>query len=207
MSGIRKAMLRGRVLPALLVLVGIVLALWVGDAGGWFGTRRVEFADVLQVTFRPLDAATDRRLADVRVNCFMRGREQACSLVRDGREMLVTIAVGVRRVEQRGLFTLHASHIAGAEDLQIHLMFIAPEYDRLVQSYRLGELAALAGAGEQRVALHRTPAAAGAEQVDPPGSQPDAVMNPGTETPPGAAAGGSEGGVGAAAATGEGRDE
>jgi len=174
MRGAGMGEVRGRVLPALLVAVGILLALWVGDARGWFGMRKVEVADVLQVTFRPVDAATDRRLADVRVNCFMRGREQACSLVRDGRDMLVTIAVGVRRVEEWGLFTRHAARILGGEDLQIHLMFIAPEYDRLVQSYRLGELAALAAAGEQRVALNRMPAPA------PPGPEPAAAAGAGT---------------------------
>jgi hypothetical protein len=165
-----------RVLPLIFVLVASGCVTWWADARGWLGTRLLERADVLQVTFRPVDAATDRRLADVRVSCFMRGREQACSLVRDGRKLLVTIAVGVRRVEERGLFTHHASRLVGADDLTLHLMFIAPDYDRLVLSYPLGELAALAGAGEQRVALHRMPAAAvpgpeHAEATDPPAGE------------------------------------
>jgi len=146
-------------LPALLLLLaGVALLLWQGDARGWFGSRTATVDDVLQVTFRPVDAATGRRLADVRVNCFMRGREQACSQVRDGRSLLLTIAVAMRRSEQRGLFTRHSSHIIGADDLPIHLMFIAPDYDRLVHSYRLGELAALATAGEQRVELTQSTA-------------------------------------------------
>ncbi|HAZ61441.1 MAG TPA: hypothetical protein DCY89_07715 [Gammaproteobacteria bacterium] len=172
LQGVGTGMWAVRLPALLLVLAGVALLLWQGDARGWFGSRPATVDDVLQVTFRPVDAATGRRLADVRVNCFMRGREQACSQVRDGRSMLLTIAVAVRRSEQRGLFTRHASRIIGADDRPIHLMFIAPDYNRLVHSYRLGELAALATAGEQRVELTRStaPDGPGSGHADAEGS-------------------------------------
>jgi hypothetical protein len=182
MTTIGRARGRGRALPiALLVLLGILLAAWFGDARGWLGTRAVELNDVIRVTFRPVDADTGQRLGDVRVNCFMRGKEEACSLVRDGRGMLVTIAVGVTRIEQRSFFSRLGSRIVGGDEVELNLMFIAPEYDRLVKTWRLDDLAALQGE-EQRVELQRVPPPPGPEPVHyGPDGEPLAVPPEGTD--------------------------
>jgi hypothetical protein len=185
MTTIERQGMSGKALPvAVLVVIGLALAVWFGDARGWFGTREVELADVLRVTFRPVDAESGQRLGDVRVNCFMRGKEEACSLVRDGQGMRVTIAVAVSRIEERSLFSRLGSRILGGEEVELNLMFIAPDYDRLVKTWRLDELAALQGE-EQRIELARMPPPSGPEPVQ---YGPDGEPLPSTVTSPEAGA-------------------
>jgi hypothetical protein len=188
MSASEESRMSGKALPVVvLVVVGLALAAWFGEAQGWFGTRSVELSDVIRVTFRPVDANSGQRLGDVRVNCFMRGKEEACSLVRDGREMLVTIAVGVTRIEERSLLSRFDSHIVGGQEVELNLMFIAPDYDRLVKTWRLDDLAALQGE-EQRVELLPMPPSSGPEPVyyGPDGTPLPSSLHPESTVPDGA---------------------
>jgi hypothetical protein len=142
----------------LLVLLLVSLLLGLADACGWLGQRRMLHPDVLQVTYSPVDAVTGERLENTRVNCFMRGNNEACTLLRGGDPSLVTVNLGIMRVETHGRWSVIDSQIQDADALEISLMFIHPSHERHVLSYRLGELAALAGA-VQKVALPPAPSA------------------------------------------------
>lgn len=131
-----------------LIAAGLAYA----DTQGWLGVSETINPEVLRVRYLPVDAESGRTVTDVRVNCFMKGNNDACTLNRDDRREEVAINLGIQRQERRGLWSSLSSEVLGGADLEVNLMFIHPNYPRLVRTYRLNELVALA-AERQRIEL------------------------------------------------------
>lgn len=131
----------GFAFAGLLLLAGAAIA---ADYAGLLGTHRQVFVDYVDVSFQTLDAATGRPIRDVHVTCFRKGSRHACSERLAHGQDTVYAKFGALMVRTRGWLLSRGTEI-GDPDMRVHIMFIHPDYERVVRTFTVAELVHLQG--------------------------------------------------------------
>ena len=124
----------------LIIVTGIVTA----DYFGLFGTRVVQKADFIELHFNTIDEEQGFKLTDVKIRCFRKGTNDACTQRDSGKAGVVSINIPVRlKIVKSWLFEQETS-IIPPDDPKLHIMFIHNDYSHTVETLFYDEFFQLA---------------------------------------------------------------
>jgi len=120
-----------------LVLVALLV---LADHNALFGLSQEVHRVPLDIDFLVLDKASGQPLTNVQVTCFRRGTRNACVRREAGEQANVGIHFEVVRRDTHTWLFHKSSHIEGGAEVEVNVMFIRPDYERLVRTYAINDL-------------------------------------------------------------------
>lgn len=128
---------------AFLVFCLLLLILLVADYHGLLGVKESSYVEYFNVEFNAEDSVTGDKVENFVANCTRRGSRNACAIEQGWNKDSRLIKFGVvRRLEKSWLFTLRDS-VVGADDVNVSIMFIHPDYERHTETYTMRDLMTL----------------------------------------------------------------
>jgi len=122
---------------AIIILFSVFVA---ADYQGWLGMHTETEQDYFGVHFKTEDEQTGEAITDFFVNCTRRGSRNACSIEQGMKKVIREAKFGViKQIEKTWLFTKGES-IVGEDEVDVHLMFIHPDYERRNNTYSMKQL-------------------------------------------------------------------
>ena len=123
-----------------IAIIILLFALVAADHQGWLGMHTETEQDYFGVHFKTEDDQTGETIMDFFANCTRRGSRNACSIEQGMKKTTRVVKFGViKQIEKTWLFTKSES-IVGEDEVDVHLMFIHPDYDRRTKTYSMKQL-------------------------------------------------------------------
>jgi len=127
-------------MKAVIAIIVLLLAVVAADYQGWLGLHTETEQDYFGVHFKTEDEQTGEAITDFFINCTRRGSRNACSIEQGMKKTIREAKFGViKQIEKTWLFTKGES-IVGEDEVEVHLMFIHPDYDRRTNTYSMKQL-------------------------------------------------------------------
>ncbi len=127
-------------MKVVIVILILLIALVGADYQGWLGVHTETEQDYFGVHFTTEDDQTGETITDFFVNCTRRGSRNACAIEQGMKKTVREAKFGIiKRIEKTWLFTKGES-IVGENEVDVHLMFIHPDYDRRTNTYSMKQL-------------------------------------------------------------------
>lgn len=117
-----------------------VAVLLVGDYLGLFGTRTQGYLDYVSATFEAIDAESGAAIPSVFANCAIRGNRTACTQNTQIGPERIELRFSVMKQRRHGLIFERGNEERGDSDFNVQIMFIHPNYERNLASFKLSEL-------------------------------------------------------------------
>lgn len=127
-----------------LIVAGILFGLSVlfvaGDYFGLFGLKKYLVLDFAEISFKPIEKETGTPIIDVRIKCFQKGNDNACTQ-KDSRTTGIIIArIPVQKLVWASLLFKNKEELVPTNDPLLHIMFIHYNYNNPVKSFAVEEL-------------------------------------------------------------------
>ncbi len=125
------------VLSIVLGLAGLFVA---GDYFGLFGLKKYLVLDFVESSFKPVDKETGAPVLEVKIKCFQKGNENACTQ-KDSRTTGIIIArIPVQKLVWESLLFKNKEELLATNDPQLHMMFIHYNYNNPVETFTIEDL-------------------------------------------------------------------
>lgn len=126
---------------AIMIAVPVLSGLFVvGDYFGLFGLKKYLVLDFIETSFKPVEQETGAPILDVRIKCFQKGNDNACTQ-KDSRETGIIIArIPVQKLVWDSLLFKNKEELVASRDPQLHIMFIHYNYNNPVKSFEVESL-------------------------------------------------------------------
>ncbi len=124
-------------LSIVLCLAGLFVA---GDYFGLFGLKKYLVLDFAESSFKPVDKETGAPVLEVKIKCFQKGNENACTQ-KDSRTTGIIIArIPVQKLVWESLLFKNKEELVSTNDPQLHMMFIHYNYNKPVETFTIEDL-------------------------------------------------------------------
>ena len=112
----------------------MVTAVVAADYFALFGTRVTQKADFIELHFNTIDEEQGFKVTGVKIRCFRKGTNDACTQRESGKAGVVSINVPVRlKIVKSWLFEQEVTILA-PDDPKLHVMFIHNDYAHTVET-------------------------------------------------------------------------
>lgn len=127
-------------LVALSIVLGLAGLFVAGDYFGLFGLKKYLVLDFAESSFKPVDKETGAPVMEVRIKCFQKGNENACTQ-KDSRTTGIIIArIPVQKLVWESLLFKNKEELIATNDPQLHMMFIHYNYNNPVETFTIEDL-------------------------------------------------------------------
>jgi hypothetical protein len=119
-----------------VVVAGIVIT----DYFSLLGITQQEKLGFVEARFKTVDAENGMPVLNVYIRCFQKKNNNACTQRDSYKAGVVSIKIPVRRIVSHSLFFNQGETFMETKDPELHIMFIHPDYDNPVESFRTIDL-------------------------------------------------------------------
>ena len=127
-------------LLALSIVLGLAGLFVAGDYFGLVGLKKYLVLDFAESSFKPVDKETGAPVLEVRIKCFQKGNENACTQ-KDSRTTGIIIArIPVQKLVWESLLFKNKEELVATNDPQLHMMFIHYNYNNPVETFTIEDL-------------------------------------------------------------------
>jgi len=127
-------------LLALSIVLGLAGLFVAGDYFGLFGLKKYLVLDFAESSFKPVDKETGAPVLEVKIKCFQKGNENACTQ-KDSRTTGIIIArIPVQKLVWESLLFKNKEELVATNDPQLHMMFIHYNYNNPVETFTIEDL-------------------------------------------------------------------
>ncbi|RKZ49288.1 MAG: hypothetical protein DRQ48_06035 [Gammaproteobacteria bacterium] len=125
------------ILIASLIVLGIAGLFVTGDYFGVFGLKKYLVLDFAESSFRPVDKETGAPVIDVKIRCFQKGNNNACTQKESRASGIIIVRVPVQKLVWESLLFKNKEELVATNDPQLHIMFIHYNYNNPVATFSI----------------------------------------------------------------------
>jgi len=125
------------VLSIVLGLAGLFVA---GDYFGQFGLKKYLVLDFAESSFKPVDKETGAPVLEVKIKCFQKGNENACTQKDSHTTGIIIARIPVQKLVWESLLFKNKEELVATNDPQLHMMFIHYNYNNPVETFTIEDL-------------------------------------------------------------------
>jgi hypothetical protein len=122
------------------VVLGLAGLFVTGDYFGVFGLKKYLVLDFAESSFKPVDKETGAPVTDVKIRCFQKGNNNACTQKESRSSGVIIVRVPVQKLVWETLLFRNKEELVATNDPQLHIMFIHYNYDNPVATFTIEEL-------------------------------------------------------------------
>jgi hypothetical protein len=122
------------------ILISAVILFIVADYYSMFGVKQVEKFDFTEINFNTVDEESGAPVEGVKVRCFQKNNNNACTQRDSGQISIVSINVPVQKIVTQSILFEQDVEIKKTKDPKIHVMFIHQDYANPVETIFVEEL-------------------------------------------------------------------
>lgn len=108
----------------MFVVLGLAGLFVAGDYFGLFGLKKYLVLDFVESSFKPVDKETGAPILEVRIKCFQKGNENACTQKESRSTGVVIVRIPVQKLVWESLLFKNKEELVATNDPQLHIMFI-----------------------------------------------------------------------------------
>ena len=112
----------------------------MADYYSMFGVKQVEKFDFTEINFNTVDEESGAPVEGVKVRCFQKNNNNACTQRDSGQISIVSINVPVQKIVTQSVLFEQDVEIKKTKDPKIHVMFIHQDYANPVETIFVEEL-------------------------------------------------------------------
>lgn len=127
----------------IISIIVLLAALVAADYQGWLGTHNDSELDYFGVHFAADDDQSGEAIIDFFINCTRRGSQNACSIEQGMKKKTREAKFGIIKLINKTWLFRKGESVVGENEIDVHLMFIHPDYDRRIQTYSMKQLLSL----------------------------------------------------------------
>lgn len=122
-------------------LVLVLASLFVtGDYFGLFGLKKYLVLDFAESSFKPVDKELGAPVLDVKIKCFQKGNENACTQ-KESRTIGIIIArIPVQKLVWESFLFKNKEELVATNDPDLHIMFIHYNFTNPVETFVIEDL-------------------------------------------------------------------
>ena len=124
----------------MIVLLGLAALSITGDYFGVFGLKKYLVLDFAESSFKPIDKDSGAPVLEMRIKCFQKGNENACTQKENATIGIITVRIPVQKLVWRSLLFKTKEELVATNDPQLHMMFIHYNYDNQVETFIIEDL-------------------------------------------------------------------
>lgn len=124
----------------IISVVLLIAALVAADYQGWLGVRTDSEQDYFGIRFKAEDDQNDKTIVDFFINCTRKGSRNACSIQQGQNKTSREAKFGVIKLIKKTWLFNKGESIIGEDEVDVHLMFIHPDYERRTNTYSMKQL-------------------------------------------------------------------
>lgn len=128
------------ILIALFIVLGLAGLFVTGDYFGLFGLKKYLVLDFVESSFKPVDKETGAPILEVRIKCFQKGNENACTQKESRSTGVVIVRIPVQKLVWESLLFRNKEELVATNDPQLHIMFIHYDFINPVESFIIEDL-------------------------------------------------------------------
>lgn len=128
------------ILIASLIVLGVAGLFVTGDYFGVFGLKKYLVLDFAESSFRPVDKETGAPVIDVKIRCFQKGTNNACTQKESRTTGIIIVRVPVQKLVWESLLFKNKEELVATNDPQLHIMFIHYNYNNPVATFSIEDL-------------------------------------------------------------------
>jgi hypothetical protein len=121
----------------ILVLSGLFVA---GDYFGLFGLKKYLVLDFAESSFKTIEEGSGAPVLDVRIKCFQKGNENACTQKASRTTGIIIVRIPVQKLVWESLLFKNKEELVATSDPKIHIMFIHYNYHNPVETFTIKSL-------------------------------------------------------------------
>jgi hypothetical protein len=114
-----------------LALVGIFV---MGDYFGLFGLKKYLVFDFIEASFKPVNEETGAPIIDVKIRCFQKGNNNACTQKESRSTGIVIVRIPIQKLVWESILFKNKEEIVPPDDPQLQIMFIHYNYNNPVET-------------------------------------------------------------------------
>lgn len=122
---------------SVIILLGLFV---VGDYFGLFGLKKYLVLDFAEASFRPVEHDTGAPVLEVRIKCFQKGNENACTQKESRSRRIVSARIPMQKLIWESLLFKNKEELIPSREPQLHIMFIHYNYTNLVETFAVEDL-------------------------------------------------------------------
>ena len=120
-----------------LVLAGLFVT---GDYFGLFGLKKYLVLDFAESSFKPVDKESGAPVLDVKIKCFQKGNENACTQKESRTTGIIIARFPVQKLVWESLLFKNKEELVATNDPNLHIMFIHYNFTNPVESFVIEDL-------------------------------------------------------------------
>lgn len=124
----------------MFVVLGLAGLFVTGDYFGLFGLKKYLVLDFVESSFKPVDKETGAPILEVRIKCFQKGNENACTQKESRSIGVVIVRIPVQKFVWESLLFKNKEELVATNDPQLHIMFIHYDFINPVESFIIEDL-------------------------------------------------------------------
>ena len=121
-------------------MLGVAGLFVTGDYFGVFGLKKYLVLDFAESSFRLVDKETGAPVIDVKIRCFQKGNNNACTQKESRTTGIIIVRVPVQKLVWESLLFKNKEELVATNDPQLHIMFIHYNYNNPVASFSIEDL-------------------------------------------------------------------
>jgi len=122
------------------ILISAVILFIVADYYSMFGVKQIEKFDFTEINFNTVDEESGAPVEGVKVRCFQKKNNNACTQRNSGQISIVSINIPVQKIVTQSILFEQDVEIKKTKDPKIHVMFIHQDYASPVETLFVEEL-------------------------------------------------------------------
>jgi hypothetical protein len=124
-----------------LCIVLVISVLFVtGDYFGLFGLKKYLVLDFAESSFKPIEKGSGAPILDVKIKCFQKGNENACTQKASRTTGIVIARIPVQKLVWESILFKNKEELVATSDPKIHIMFIHYNYNNPVETFTIESL-------------------------------------------------------------------
>jgi len=121
-------------------VLGVAGLFVTGDYFGVFGLKKYLVLDFAESSFRLVDKETGAPVIDVKIRCFQKGNNNACTQKESRTTGIIIVRVPVQKLVWESLLFKNKEELVATSDPQLHIMFIHYNYNNPVATFSIEDL-------------------------------------------------------------------
>jgi hypothetical protein len=111
-----------------------------GDYFALYGLKKYLVLDFIESSFKPVDKETGAPVVDVKIRCFQKGNNNACTQKESHTTGIVIARIPVQKLVWESFLFKNKEELVATNDPQLHIMFIHYNYNNPVETFIVEDL-------------------------------------------------------------------
>lgn len=111
-----------------------------GDYFGLFVLKKYLVLDFVESSFKPIDKETGAPVFDVKIRCFQKDNNNACTQKESRSTGIVIVRIPVQKLVWKSFLFKNKEQLVASRDPQLHIMFIHYNFTNPVATFVIEDL-------------------------------------------------------------------